>query len=164
VERWQVIPGFSNYGVSDHGQIVNRVTEHVLAQAMNQYGVVFVGLFRQGEQFKRSVPKLVATAFIPNSFEAYDTPINVDGNRWNNHVNNLLWRPRWFAVKYNRQFRMDTGFHIPFPIEDIKTGEVTANSLECARMYALLEKDIYLSIYHRTYTWPTHQQFRIIGD
>ena len=74
-----------------------------MALNMNQYGVVFVGLFNRG-QHKKGVARLVAQAFIERNFPAYNTPINIDGDRWNNSVNNLAWRPRWFAVKYNRQF------------------------------------------------------------
>jgi NUMOD4 motif len=164
LERWKTIPEFPNYEVSTYGQIRNQVADHIMARVMNQYGVVFVGLYRRGEQFKRSVPKLVAKAFIPNPFEAYDTPINLDGDRWNNSVDNLVWRPRWFAVRYNWEIRDGSDFHIPLPLEDIQSKEISENSYECARTYGLLEKDLVLSIMNRTYVWPTYQQFRVIED
>lgn len=164
MERWKKIPEFPSYEVSSYGQISNRNTGHIMAMHMNQFDVVFVGLFSQGKQYWRSVPKLVARAFIPNKFEAYDTPINVDGDRWNNHIDNLLWRPRWFAIKYNRQFKMSYDYHIPYLIEDVATGIVSENSFECARAYGLLEKDIVMAIMNRTYVWPTDQRFRVIED
>jgi hypothetical protein len=162
LERWKTIPEFPNYEVSSYGNVRNIVSNRLMALNMNQYGVVFVGVFHQGEQHKKSVPLLVANAFIPRKYPAYDTPINVDGDRWNNSITNLMWRPRWFAVKYNRQFRVPYEHHIPFPIEDIKTGEISIDSFECARLYGLLEKDVVLSISNNTYAWPTYQRFRVV--
>lgn len=161
MELWKVIPEFPNYEVSTEGRVRNRSTDKFMALNMNQYGVVFVGLFNRG-QHKKGVARLVAQAFIERNFPAYNTPINIDGDRWNNSVNNLAWRPRWFAVKYNRQFRVLYEHHIPYPIQDIKTGETSIDSFECARLYGLLEKDVVQSIHNRTYTWPTYQQFRVV--
>ena len=163
METWRTIPEFPNYEVSNHGQVANIVSGRIMALNMNQYDVVFVGLWDGGMQFKRSVPLLVARAFIPSPYLAYDTPINLDGDRWNNREDNLMWRPRWFAVKYNRQFRYPYRRHIRFQIEDMATGEISANSLECAKRYGLLEEDLVDSISNRTYVWPTYQQFRALG-
>jgi hypothetical protein len=122
-------------------------------------------MMQDGEQKHRSVPRLVIHAFKePHRYEAFDTPINLDGDRHNNHVDNLEWRPRWFAVKYNRQFIIPYHHPIDFPIEDIRTGEVTDNSLECCKRYGLLEEDLVLSILNRTYVWPTYQEFRILEE
>jgi len=164
METWRPIPEFPNYEVSNYGQVANIVSGRIMALNMNQYDVVFVGVWDGGMQFKRSVPLLVAKAFIPQPYHAYDTPINLDGDRWNNTVENLEWRPRWFAVKYNRQFRYRYRHHIRFQIEDMATGEISANSLECAKRYGLLEEDLVDSISNRTYVWPTYQQFRALGN
>ena len=163
METWRSIPEFPNYEVSNHGNVANLVTGHIMAQNMNQYDVPFVGLWDGGMQFKRSVPLLVARAFISQPYPAYDTPINLDGDRWNNHVNNLTWRPRWFAVKYNRQFRYEYRNRIHFQIEDTGSGEISENSLECAKRYGLLEDEIVHAINNRTYVWPTYQQFKALG-
>lgn len=164
MELWSPIPEFPNYEVSSYGEVRNVVTGHILVLRMNQFGVVYVPLWRDGEQYSRSIARLVATAFVPVPFEAYDTPINVDGDRTHNHVDNLLWRPRWFAVKYNRQFREPlSSIHIPFPFRDIATGEVTDNSLECARAYGLLERDVVFCYLNRMPVWPTYQEFEIIN-
>ena len=164
MELWKPIPEFPNYEVSTFGQIRNHIFDRIMALNVNQFGVFFVGLFREGEQFKRSVPLLVANAFIPRPSEAYDTPINLNGDRSDNHVENLVWRPRWFAVQYNHQFKIPPEQHIPDPIEDTESGDITENSFECAKQYGLLENDVVLSILNRTYVWPTYQQFRIIEN
>lgn len=163
-EKWKPIPEFPGYSVSDWGWIRNDDSGRMLRYSQNQYGVVNVGLVRNGVQFHRSVPLLVAKAFIPNNSEVFDTPINLDGDRWNSRVDNLAWRPRWFAVKYNQQFRNRIIYPIDLPIEDVNTGEISENSFECAKRYGLLESDIVLSIANRTYAWPTWQEFRVVSD
>lgn len=161
-ENWKSIPNFNNYSVSDWGNVRSDRFDRLLTLSQNQYDVVYVGLVRDGSQYHRSVPLLVANAFIPREFEPYDTPINLNGDRFNNHVNNLVWRPRWFAIKYNQQFKFPYEYPIIYPIEDMKTGEVSQDSFECAKRYGLLEKDLVLSIVNHTYVWPTYQQFRVI--
>jgi NUMOD4 motif len=164
MEHWKEIRGFPGYSVSDYGRIQADKSGRILRQSENQYGLAQVGMMKNGEQKHRSVPLLVASAFMERPYEAFDTPINLDGDRHNNHVNNLLWRPRWFAVKYNRQFRYPYEYPIDAPIEDVKTGMVSENSFECCKDYGLLEEDLVLSILNRTYVWPTYQEFRIVGE
>ena len=160
-EEWVVIEGFPNYSISNYGRVRTNYSGRILVTYQNQSGTVQVGLMDHGEQKHRSVPKLVAKAFIPQYEEPFDTPINLDGDRLNNFVGNLTWRPRWFAIKYNQQFRLPYPNRINYPIEDLKTGEITANSFECAKRYGLLEREIVLSIHENTYVWPTYQIFRV---
>ena len=163
-ERWKHIPGFPNYSVSNTGLIRSEKSGRILSLYENQFGVLCVGMMKDGEQKHRSVPLLVASAFLPPRGDAFDTPINLDGDRHNNSVENLAWRPRWFAIKYNRQFREPYPYPISQSIEDIKTGEVFINSFDCAKKYGLLEEEVILSILNRTYVWPTYQEFRIIEN
>lgn len=163
-EEWRTIEFFPDYEVSNYGRVRTSKTGRILQLNVNQYGLVQVGLMRNGVQRHRSVPLLVAKAFLSDSEGAFDTPINLDGDRYNNRLENLTWRPRWFAIKYNRQFRYPYEDRIDSPIVDLKTGEISENSLECAKRYGLLEKDLVLSIMNRTYVWPTYQQFGILED
>lgn len=162
METWKEIDHFPDYCVSNYGRVRSNKSGWTLSMNQNQYGVLQVGLMREGRQYHRSVPLLVAKAFIPPVSGPFDTPINLDGNRLNNHVSNLVWRPRWFAVKYNQQFRYPYDNPILSPIMDIKTGEVSENSFECSKKYGLLEKDLILSILNRTFVWPTYQEFAIL--
>ncbi len=160
-ERWEPIENFDEYSVSNFGRVRSNKTERILSVYANQSGLVQVGLMYEGRQKHRSVPLLVARAFIPQPSPPFDTPINLDGDRFNNHVYNLAWRPRWFAIKYNQQFKYPTIEPIDAPLQDMKTGEITDNSIECAKRYGLLERDLVLSCLNNTYVWPTYQQFRI---
>lgn len=161
-EKWKEIRNFENYSISNHGRVRAEKSGRILALNQNQFGVVYVGLVRDGKQFHRSVSLLVANAFIRRKFEPFDTPINLDGDRFNNRADNLVWRPRWFAIRYNQQFRYPVIQPIMEPIKDLKTGELSLNSFDCARRYGLLETDLVQSIQNRTYVWPTYQKFDVI--
>jgi NUMOD4 motif len=163
-ELWSTIESFREYSVSNFGNVRSNKSGRVLSTSPNQFNVVQVGLMKDGVQYHRSVPLLVAKAFLPVKPGPFDTPINLDGDRSNNHVDNLVWRPRWFAIKYNRQFRHPSDMRIDRPISDVKSGEVSPNSLECAKRYGLLEEEIAIAIMTKTYVWPTYQEFRVVQD
>lgn len=162
MEQWREIRDFPGYSVSTSGRVRNDMTDHIMALSRNQQGIVYVGLTRDRDQHQRSVALLVATAFIPRPFGPYDTPINLDGDRTNNYIDNLMWRPRWFAIFYHKQFKVRYRHHIHRPIIDTQTKEVCPNSFECATRYGLLEKDLVLSIHNNTVVWPTYQKFEIL--
>ena len=163
-ELWKEIPLFPDYSVSNYGRIRANKSERILALSQTQWGLVQVGLMRNGRQYHRSVPLLVAKAFLPVKPGPFSTPVNLNGDRTNNHIDNLVWRPRWFAVKYNRQFRYSYENPIMRPIMDLRSGEVSKNSFECATRYGLLEEDLVLSILNRTYVWPTYQEFGVVEE
>jgi len=129
---------------------------------MNRECILTVGMMYCGSQFRRSVPVLVANEFVPGGTEYFDTPIHLDGDPWNARANNLAWRPRWFAVKYKRQFANGYGVLIDRRIRNIQTGEVFADSFECAKWYGVLEQDLYESINIRTFVWPVLQNFEVM--
>lgn len=161
--EWKVIPDFPDYSVSNRGQIRNDDTGRVLALTRNQNGLVQVGLMNGHHQHKRGVALLVAKAFLPPPVpETFDTPINLDGDRLNNATENLMWRPRWFAVRYHQQFHNDKrGFR--GPIQEIRTGELFPNSWQAAITYGLLDIEILVATLNRTYVWPTYQRFREVA-
>jgi hypothetical protein len=164
MEHWKEIEGFPEYSVSDQGRIRADKSERILVIYPNQYSVFQVGLMRDGVQYHRSVPLLVAKAFLPPLAGPFDTPINLDGDRSNNRLENLTWRPRWFAIQYNRQFIYEPLVRIWEPVIDLKSREISENSFEAAKRYGLLEKDLVYAIWNRTYVWPTYQEFGILED
>jgi hypothetical protein len=103
---------------------------------------------------------LVADAYVKNpNPESFDTPINLDGDRKNNHWMNLAWRPMWFARKFMQQFRNDPV--LDKAIEDVETRIQYQNSRYAAMEHGLLEQDIVVSMHNNTYVWPTGQIFRL---
>lgn len=164
MERWKAIRDFPGYSVSNAGRVRSDKSGRILSLSVNQYGLVCVGMVRNGIQFHRSVPLLVANAFVPREGGPFNTPINKDGDRHNNNDWNLVWRPRWFAVKYNHQFKRPYHNPITSPVEDVASGEVWNNSWEAAIYHGLLEEDLVLSILNHTFVWPTYQQFRVYQE
>lgn len=161
VVQWSVIPEFPDYSVSTEGEIRNNETERVLRPTANQSGLAQVGLMKDGRQYKRGVALIVAKAFIEQPNDRFNTPINLNGDRMDNRVDNLEWRPRWFAVKYHQQFHNDLrGFDRP--IEDVATGEQFETSWEAATKYGLIDREILMATLNRTHVWPTYQKFRVL--
>lgn len=159
----RVIEDFPDYSISEDGLVVNNHTGRQLSLTINQRGLVQVGLVKHGRQCKRSVSLLVAKTFLdPPALEAFNTPIHLDGDRLNNRIDNLMWRPRWFAVKYQQQFERWRGPKVPQRIIEINTKMKFKSSWHAAKQFGLLDQDIADAIEHRTYVWPTYQQFRIL--
>src|SRR4051794_39234575 len=159
--EWRPIEGFPGYSVSTLGQVRKDSTLRVMHVRKNEFGVPYVGMMRDGarHQTVRSLPRLVAQTFIPQRNPNFDTPINLDGNRLNCSVDNLEWRPRWYAVNYANQFKERYDHPIEEPVRDAETDEEFPNSLAAACAYGLLEREVVLSILNNTLAWPTFQRF-----
>lgn len=160
---WVPVPGFPGYSVNPLGKVRNDADGNLLQTRINQYGVAYVGLTRDGRQHGRSLPLLVANIFVPRPNEFWDTPINLDGDRTNCRADNLVWRPRRYAVQYNNQFEDRYEHPINAPVREAETDDEFPNSMAAACHYGLLEREIVLSILNNTITWPTYQRF-VIAD
>lgn len=159
--EWRPIEEFPGYSVSHDGRVRNDKRDRVLAITKNQLGIFQVGLTRGKKQYKRGVALLVAQAYLdlPPS-EAFNTPINLDGDRSNCAADNLMWRPRWFAISYHKQFfNGKLGFNEP--VMEIHTKEWFPTSWDAAIKYGLLDREIMIATLNRTYVWPTYQEFRL---
>jgi hypothetical protein len=159
---WVPVEGFPGYSINPLGQVAKDSTGRLLIPRYNQYGVPYVGLMREWQQCSRSLPRLVARAFLPAPSDIFDTPIQLDGNRSNCRVDNLMWRPRWYAVQYNRQFENRYDHPINSPVREIHDRERFPNSFAAACRYGLLEREVVLSILNRMPTWPTYQYFELV--
>jgi hypothetical protein len=166
--EWLQIEEFPMYSVSNIGEGRNDETDRYMSKLVNQRGIVNVGLTRDRVQYKRSLTLLVAEHFIDKPrdtsgkwLEAFDTPINLDGDRFNNHADNIVWRPRWFATKYYQQFQQS---HACFnrPVEIIETGEMFETSFAAATALGLLDREIAISVMTKNYVWPINQHFRVV--
>lgn len=160
-EEWVPIEGFPGYSINPLGQVVRDSSSRLIHPRFNQYGVPYVGLMRDWKQCNRSLPRLVAEHFLSPPSEIFDTPINLDGDRENCCVDNLMWRPRWYAVHYNNQFKDRYENPINAPIKALDTHEVFPDSLSAACRYGLLEREVVLAVLNNTCTWPTYQFFEL---
>lgn len=161
--RWQPIEDFPGYSISEEGEVRNDETERILLRTKNQRGILVVGLMKEGKQYKRSVALLVAKAFLPPPTpESFDTVIHLDGDRTNVHESNLVWRPRWFAVRYHKQFEPGAPRGFEQSIQDTKTGIIYKTSWEAATQFGLIDREILIATLNRTYVWPTYQEFKVV--
>lgn len=110
-EKWTDVIGFEGrYQVSDHGRVKSlehtittykqeRITlpEIIMSTPLNKNGYRVVHL--QGCTF--NVHRLVAEAFLPNNIRG-TCVIHVDGDRTNNHVENLRWCTRQQASRHRK--------------------------------------------------------------
>lgn len=161
--EWRRIETFPSYSVSNIGTVRNDDTGQYMALLLNQRGIVNVGLTKQHKQYKRAVGLLVARAFVEDPMnEAFDAPINLDGDRTNNRVENLIWRPRWFARRYFTQFAQP---HIESyrPVVNVETEEEFFNAWVAATNYGVLHRDIVLSLLNHCPVWPIRQHFRDVS-
>jgi hypothetical protein len=158
--EWREIESFPGYSVSETGFVRNDNTDRVLTRLVNQRGIIYVGLVRRGVQYKRSVSVLVADTYLrAKPGKAFDTPINLDGDRFNNDVSNLTWRPLWFARKYNQQFKVER-LSLFGPIQEMDSEEQFESSWSAAVRYGLLDLEVRLATRSRAQVWPTQQHFR----
>ena len=166
--EWLQIEEFPAYSVSNIGEVRNDETDRYMTKLMNQRGIVNVGLTRDRVQYKRSLAVLVAEHFVDKPadtsgrwLQAFDTPVNLDGDRTNNRAENIVWRPRWFATQYFKQFR-DVYPCLNRPVEIIETGEMFETSLHAAIALGVLDREIAISVMTKNYVWPINQHFRVI--
>lgn len=162
MELWREIPSFPGYSVSNAGRVRNDEKGYLMTLLKNQQGVINVGLTRGKIQHKRSVALLVAKAFLdgPN-FDTFDTPVHLDGDLSNNCIDNLVWRPRWFAVRYAQQFQ-ENQRPLAQPLEDVSNGKIFPTSWIAAISNGLIHKDLVLATLGFNSVWPTQQRFRLI--
>ena len=159
VENWFVLTEFPDYSVSTFGEIMNNKTKRLLKQTKTPRGSFKVGLIKDGLQYSRIVKLLVARTFIYGETEIFDTPINLDGDQRNNRVDNLVWRPRWFALNYTRQFKNPNGNQNIGPVVDVDSGELYETIRSAAIENGLLIDEIFESCISGDRVFPTWQKF-----
>ena len=163
MEQWESLDtmGFPGYAVSDEGAVKNERTDNLLKLSANQYGVVRVGLMKreEGVQKTMSLTRLVANMFVTGKSAQFNTPINLNGDRDDNRAKNLVWRPRWFAVKFFHQFEESKTPLFRTKIYDVETSEEYEDSRQAACKHGLLEEDVMKSVVNGSPCFPTWQRF-----
>ena len=91
-EIWKTINDFEGYIISNFGNLIslkNSQTKY-LTKRINKKGYVEYKLTRNGKSSYYKAHRLVAKTFIPNP-ENKPQVNHIDGNKQNNHVDNLEW-------------------------------------------------------------------------
>ena len=103
-EVWKDIDGFAGYQVSNRGRVRthNKITytqhhgvrhwrDRILSQKIRKDNRALVDLWRDGKPHSKYVHRLVAEAFVPNTIGKNATVNHIDGDKCNNHADNLEW-------------------------------------------------------------------------
>lgn len=101
-EEWKIIEGFENYQVSSEGRIKSFVRKERILKNIIKHGYSYVGIIKDGKQYKFRVHRLVAKAFIPNS-ENLKIVNHKNRNKSDNRVDNL----EWCSQDYNMVHKFD---------------------------------------------------------
>lgn len=159
--EWADIEEFPNYQVSNRAEFVNLRTQNSVIPSRNQMGHAKITLVKDRVPTTRSVAVIVANAFLgPPNPPHFDTPIHLDGQLMNCAADNLMWRPRWFAIRYHKQFRVERFYEYDVHIEDIETGEVYDSVKDVCITHGLHYMDVIRSYVEETYVPLTLQEFR----
>lgn len=119
-EEWRVVKDFPFYKISNYGRLMNRYGR-ILKPRLQNSGYYFYSLYDgRGRDFQTqiTVHKLVMISFIGNN-KGYDIN-HIDGNKLNNHVNNLEYishsdnAKHAYAIGINKGRR---GFKEPRPFK-----------------------------------------------
>ena len=132
-EIWITINGFSNYEISNFGNVRNIRTGRILKKSLDSYGYGQVTLIKDKQPYPKRVRQLVADAFLEKPYNPYHECVltNIDRDRSNDCVNNLKYITRAEAIQRSfRHGRKQT--HIMRPIRCIETGEEYASITECS--------------------------------
>lgn len=94
MELWKDVVDYEGlYEVSNYGRVKNKKRDRLLSPHSDRAGYIKVGLYKDGKQKGQFVHRLVAMAFIDNPEEKSDVN-HIDGDKSNNHVENLEWNTR----------------------------------------------------------------------
>lgn len=130
------------YLISTSGEVINLATNTVLTPIKNPNGYLKVGLADgKGGHTQLSIHVLVAKHFLPNPYD-HKQVNHKDGNKENNHVDNL----EWVSASQNIQHALETG---------LRPGYMSANDKEIYLKRVLAGeqvKDIALAINRRPET------------
>lgn len=102
-EIWKTIKDFENYQISNHGRVKSLVRKERIMKAMLKHGYLYIGLIKNGKQYKFRVHRLVAEAFIPN-------PNNLKIVNHKNRIkhDNVVENLEWCSQQYNISHKMES--------------------------------------------------------
>lgn len=137
------VDDFPDYVVSAEGYVVDISKDSRVANVyLNNIGHAFVVIRNQhGFYYSRNLGKIVARAFHKKEEPHWNTVVYLDGDKTNCNAENIVWRPRWFAIRYHREKRhgLKDGY---FPVRNKDTGEIFTNVREVSMCFGSLESEI----------------------
>lgn len=163
-EEWTAIVDFPGYIISNMGRVDNEKHGRPMTRSPIRGGILTVGLYREGRQYRRSVAVLVANHFLDAPERSdFNTILHVDGNKSNCEATNLMWRPRWFVQKYyNELGYWPEGLSWSHSVVLEETGELFTSTLEPSMKYGILQGQVHSSPINETVVYPYGFRFRYL--
>lgn len=130
-EIWKPIKGYEGlYEISNYGNVKslryhNGTQTRLLKPRVNKYGYLQVGLYlpKQKQPKTFTIHRLVATSFLDNKYN-YNQVNHIDGNKTNNHVQNLEWCNSMLNNQHRVYILKKSGFPLGKQVKCIETGEI----------------------------------------
>ena len=141
-EVWKAISDFNNYEVSNLGRVRNITTGKVLKPVLDGRGYYKANLYKQNKAYTRSIHRLVATEFIPNSDKLPEVN-HKDEDKTNNSIENLEWCSHYYNSNYGtrneRVAKAITGSlnYGAKRVKCVETAEIFNCTRDAARKYNL---------------------------
>ncbi len=164
-EEWRILPEFSNYQVSNLGNVYNLRFDHPMRISFTTTGHSKITLWSEwdGKRYTRSVAQLVAEAFVDAPNEICRHVIVLDGDFTNLCADNLAWRPERFAWLYTRQMKKPQPLHYRnLEVHNYTTDTYYNSIMDAGVTEGLLFADIWRSTYTGETTFPYGYQFEVI--
>ena len=162
MEEFRQIEEFPNYEVSNLGNFRKHSRNDGLTLSPTLYGDLTVGMTKCGRQYRYSAKGIVARVWVDGWTPIFNTPIQKDGDRTNLRASNIVWRPRWFAIAYTKQFQKEEDWWFVGPVVDDTTGESYKTMIEAAIDTGTLVYDLRLGIMNKEPVFPTGSIFKFV--
>lgn len=103
-KTWKVVKtivGYKNrYKVCRNGLVYNRLTKKWLTPHQHKNGYLYVVLYKKGKRKNVYLHRLIAEYFVRNPRpQNLDVVYNLDGDKWNNRVNNIGWTSKSLLMR-----------------------------------------------------------------
>lgn len=165
--EYRPIPSMPRFAINELGEVINIKTGRVRNTSVNAQGVLKITVWNDGRTTSRSVSTLVAEAWLTEPYPDVDNSIiHLDGDRLNCHVKNLARRPRWFAVRYHRQFtprleldRMNNHHYLL-----TETGEHFHSVRDAVTTFGILGVHLFINTLNGERVWPGGLKFIFVPD
>ena len=95
----KILKGYRRqYSVCRNGLVLNRSTGKWLTPQQHKNGYLYVVLYQEGKRKNVYLHRLVAEHFVTNP-KNLDVVYHLDGDMWNNRVNNIGWRSKSLLMR-----------------------------------------------------------------
>ena len=120
VKEWRIIEKTSDYEISNHGELRNKITMNILKTSL-MGGYLAISLVVNEKKVISKIHRLVATKFLTCLDESFVVN-HKDGDKINNNVENLEWVSRSENAKHAFRLDLNKG-------KKIKVSQYTLNNI-----------------------------------